>query len=203
MIKRDTYIVPLKRLSEIVSITFCVWIGKIDRSRANTVLSAEITETLQFADVLNQRINHLLEAHDKVMSLYIDDLFKDSFLHLQFFQFETLTHDLLNAIHDLELSLIPALHPADWQKFSQHESEIEALINLIRDLLKDGSEKPGVTALTPLTKRQIQICRQLYTMESERVVLDWFLSEGCKGNPGRLIEHYSKSNSLEKTIELF
>jgi hypothetical protein len=201
------YIVYLREFSSITSDEFSKAIKIACEKSDNENLAQQLISQLQYVDIITQRVQHLIDTHEKVMTLYIDDLFKESFLHLQYFQFSIVAFELFEAMQVTKF-VLPDMN----QKFL--ESETYNSLSAKRDCLASLSEKIKRSIKTnagdvqlinipALTARQINICKHLYTMESERLVLDWYINNPT-GDFSDLIKFYqSWLRDHNSSIELF
>ena len=168
---------------------------------------------LQYSDIFSQRVQHIIDTQKVIMRMYIYDLFKKSFLHLQMFQLLTIQHDLQEAIAVIkkETQKIDGYLTGkeDEQSltslFFRREPEIVMLLEEVLTQLRNNAGSMDFVRLQPLTNGQIEACRKIYTMESERIVLDWFLKSMPSGTFTELLPHYqSKIQELnEDSTELF
>jgi hypothetical protein len=87
---------------------------------------------------------------------------------------------------------------------STNATHLAGLFNKIKKALNENTRDSGFVKLIPLTTRQIAICTNLYTMESERVVLDWCL-KNPSGEFPELLQAYESwlINYNDPSIELF
>lgn len=158
-------------------------------------LRPSITEKLQYFDIITQRLQHLVDAHEKMVTLYIDDIFKDSFLHLQYFQFSIIAFDLFEVMSFVHMH-VGDLKNSNGQTTEKQRLGSEGIEKLgsacekIRSTLKTNAGSVRFVGLPALTSRQITICRQLYTMERERMVLDWYV-HNSKGELSDLLNAYN------------
>jgi hypothetical protein len=200
------YIEELQEFDKIVSGEFTKVLPFFE-TRVGTQLPIEISVTLQYSDIFTQRVQHLIDTHEEIMALYLDDAFKKSFLHLQYFQFSILVFDLLEAISVLENQLLP-------YKYAQKSHQEDALfankqgitrlaLTIENYLLKKVGDTRWVGG-SALTIRQARICLQYYTMESERIVLDWYLRNST-GVFSELLHVYQswQCSNRNQAIEFF
>lgn len=96
--RTNEYINDLKDFIQLTSTEFGKLVSVYETEAAKTKLTPTITEKLQYVDMISQRLQHLVDAHEKMATLYIDEIFKDSFLHLQYFQFSVIVFDLFEVI---------------------------------------------------------------------------------------------------------
>jgi hypothetical protein len=173
-------------------------------------LSSSITEKLQMFDIVTQRLQHLVDTHEKVMTLYIADIFKKSFLHLQYFQFSIIAFDLFEILSFINTHLKTFTESCDigqpnkTTEKSKNTERLTALIEKIKRILKDNAGDAQFVKMPALTKRQINICRQLYTMERERFVLDWYVNNST-GELHELLDLYQTwlTDYNNPSMELF
>jgi hypothetical protein len=203
----NEYITSLKEFNLITSEEFLKAIRAFGMQARAGKLSSSITEKLQIFDIITQRLQHLVDTHEKVMCLYIDDIFKVSFLRLQHFQFSIIAFDLFGVLSFIDSNLREVAEPCDTCQQnntlrSTNTARLAALFEKIKKALKHNAGDSGF--LKPLTTRQISICTKLYSMESERVVLDWYL-KNPSGEFPELLEVYQSwlINYSGPSIELF
>jgi hypothetical protein len=136
-------------------------------------------ERLQAFDIITQRLQHLVDTHEKVMSLYIDDIFKESFLQLQYLQFSIIASDVFEALAFIQANLSESTQSRELEQegtnLSTRATRLATLAEKVKKSLKDNAGETKFLRIPALTKRQISICKQLYSMESERLVLDWYV----------------------------
>jgi hypothetical protein len=201
------YIKYLKEFSLITSGEFTKAIHAFGITARTGKLSPSVTQNLQIFDIITQRLQHLLETHEKVMALYVDDIFKESFLHLQYFQFSIIAFDLFEVIEFVDQSLQAFTQQCDPNQSNYipgKHGKLDALSEKIKQSLSANAGHVRFVKIPALTNRQIAICRQLYTMERERVVLDWYISNSSKGFSDLLKVYQSwLSNYNDPSIELF
>jgi hypothetical protein len=166
---------------------------------------SELIKLLQFLDILSQRIDHLVKAHERIMTLHVDSVFKYSFLHLQYFQFEIVAHDLLHSLSEIQLYIQSNLPDEGLVAFFESSPTISDQVQIIRKAIKEEAGLARLAGMSPLTTRQIAVCSELYTMASERIVLDWFLATSTNRNTRDLLAYYHEriKNDHDNTTELF
>jgi hypothetical protein len=178
------------------------------KSRAKK-LPCSITEKLQYFDIITQRLQHLVDTHEKVMTLYVDEIFKESFLRLQYLQFSTIAFDLSDVTSFINFHL----NEEDDQNAIGSQTDnlifgntegLSAVCEKIKRTLKADAGDIRLIGMAALTRRQIAICRQLYTMESERVVLDWYITNSA-GEFSEFLKIYQSwlQGNNNPTIEIF
>jgi hypothetical protein len=201
----DAYIEQLQEFNKITSSEFLKALTLFNLRLADNQLPMDIAAKLQYLDILTQRIQHLIDTHKRVMTLYIDSLFKNSFLHLQYFQFSIIIFDLFEAVSVLETHL--SHHEGGAREstsvFPNKQGMAAMASQIERSLLKHVGDTRWI-GMPALTVMQTQLCRQFYTMESERVVLDWYLRNST-GHFGELLKAYQswQRGSRNTAIELF
>jgi hypothetical protein len=202
----DAYIEQLQEFHRITTGEFSKAMA-IFNSRSLKTLPADISSGLQYMDVLTQRIQHLVDTHEQVMALRIGRMFKKSFLHLQYLQFSIIVFELFHSLSLLETSLLTDKVDQNTQEatgvFANKQRVTDLAARIETGLLRQigAIHWAGIPALTA---KQIQVCLQLYTMESERVVLNWYLKNST-GHVSELLRAYQawQHNSNNTTIELF
>lgn len=157
-------------------------------SKIETVLAG-----LQYMDVFTQRVEHLIATHQYMNSTDLAVNFEESFFHLHVFQAMTIELDLIKStaivktlLHELAEQLGESY---DQSLFIHTASLKEVLQQTITVLLNKGGERNRLP-IPSLTAEQIRVLNSLYTMESERVVLGWFLKSMPGGTWEELIHHY-------------
>jgi hypothetical protein len=205
----NEYIIYLKEFNLITSEEFVKAIDGFGINAQSGKLSSAITENLQVFDIITQRLQHLVDIHEKVMALYLENIFKGSFLRLQHFQFSIIAVDLFGVLSSIDLNLRKSTEPCDTcqPENTQKSTNIKRLAELFEEItksLKRNSRDRGSLKLAPLTSQQITICKQHYTMESERMVLDWYLKHPS-GEFSEALEVYQswQTNYNDPSIELF
>lgn len=170
------------------------------QSRLDTIMVG-----LQYMDVLSQRVDHLVITHQK-MSSVLD--FRKWFFHLHVFQSRAIKLDLLQSIAAIRESLkelkslvTDCISGSVFSNTSRIETSLQ---NTITSLANAGGE---VTVLPtpPLTDEHLTILSSLYTMDKERVVLNWFQRAMPTGRWEDLLLHFeedAQANDADN-IELF
>lgn len=156
---------------------------------------------LQYIDTFRQRVSHLIEVHQQLMD--DGDLScAESFFHLHVFQSMTIELDLLEAtsaisrlLFDLNFDSLP---------FFANTLEIKSILNkTIARLLVVGGDK-ALLPIPPLSSYEVSVLNSVYTMDSERVVLSWFLESMPHGTWTELSHHYRRAiQGPDTNSELF
>jgi hypothetical protein len=172
----------------------------------------EATAEMQYFDIFTQRIQHLTNTHKKVVDLYSNDLFRKSLLHLQSFQLTMIELDLHRSVSIIKSALTKLEHflpdlgdrYLDVSLFVHHPEIITLLKQVNADLMQEAGDIK-LLRIPPLTKEQTKLLTKVYTMESERIVLNWFMRSMPFGTwPELLVTYTSQLQKLnEETIELF
>jgi len=137
----------------------------------------------------------------------------ESIYHLHVFQALTIELDLIRSIAAIKSSLADlkdhfiAIGKIDWMDddiFNNMHIIKEKLQATIAALRLAGGETKHLP-LPTLTEEQISILNSLYSMESERVVLNWFLSSMPDGTWEQLMQYYeAEINKVgDDNMELF
>jgi hypothetical protein len=205
------YILPLHKFHAITKAEFSEAIQVIERMYQGSGYrkfeksgsAALIISKLQYLDILDQRIRHLIYTNEQVMTMFINDTFKRAFLYLQYFQFTIAAHDLFEAMSEIEQAIQHDKHIQ--LNIFRHKTEIEILTNEVKISLLEQCGDVKSIMLPPMTKKQIEICNHLYTMESERIVLNWFLTSmpSCKWFDLLAVYKSKQQDELNTSIELF
>jgi hypothetical protein len=201
----NEYITSLKEFNLITSEEFLKAITGFGMQARAEKLSSSIIEKLQIFDIITQRLQHLVDTHEKVVCLCNDDVFKASFLRLQDFQFSIIAFDLFGVLSFIDSGLRGVEEPRDASTLrSTNATHLAGLFKKIKNALNQNTRDSGFVKSIPLTTPQIAICTNLYTMESERVVLDWCL-KNPSGEFRELLKVYESwlINYNDSSIELF
>jgi len=168
---------------------------------------------LQYMDIFSQRVDHLIRTHERMMASPGAGNFEESIFNLHVFQSMTIEQDLLTSISSIKEIL------SDLQNYLNDDGKAalsvdgyfcrtsgirRVLQNTITQLEQSGGDK-GRLPLPPLNENQIEILNSLYTMESERVVLRWFLNAMPRGTWEDLLHCYENmiSQVANDSPELF
>ena len=172
-----------------------------------------VVRNLQFMDVLTQRVEHLILVHTSLEVNNDNPGFNEAFFHLHVFQSMTIELDLLKAVNTINATLeilkqhmmeVGNICYPDW-KYFRNTSTIKEILNSTISLLTVAGGEIKHLPIPALTIGQIQMLNAVYTMESERVVLKWFLEAMPTGTREDLLHHYESAIhnlEVEKT-ELF
>lgn len=202
------YIPHVEEFTRITLDEFANVVKNFGATSASGNLPSTLTERLQIFDIITQRLHNLVETHERVMTLYICDIFKESFLHLQYFQFSIIEFDLFQVLSGGDQHLNAGMKSPDDQHkeylLSGNVADLAVLAQKIKEILKENAGDAKFLKLPALTTRQITICKQLYTMERERVVLDWFVKNSVS-DFSDLLQTYQSwlKNYNGAAIELF
>jgi hypothetical protein len=206
----NEYIVYLEEFILITSEEAAKTLEVLDIKAQTGKLSSLVTERLQMFDIVIQRLQHLVDTHEKIMTPYTADIFRKSFLRLQYFQFSIIAFDLFQVLSFIDAHFKnytesrDAGQPSKKTAKSEENERLTALVEKIKRTLKDNAGDGRFVNMPPLTKRQIDICRKLYTMARERFVLDWYVSNST-GELHELLDAYQSwlTNYDDPSIELF
>ena len=145
---------------------------------------------------LDRRLQNLIETHEAVMPLYVDDIFKRSFLHLQRHQIQSIGLEIRMLFKCLRSSV---LNPdaSVLNKLLESEATIENILIRTQDIIKAQTTN-FVLGMAPLTNKQLSICLKIYQYRAELITLHSFISQHVMIIPGYLdqVENkiYSKGN---------
>lgn len=173
----------------------------------------ELTSNLQYMDIFSQRVYHLVLTHQTMVKDNMSQAITESVYHLHVFQALTIELDLVRSIAAIKTSLSElkehfiAVGQIDWMDddiFNNTHVIKEKLHKTITALRVAGGETQHLP-LPTLTEGQIEILTSFYSMESERVVLNWFLNSMPHGTWEDLMQYYeSEINKVEEdSFELF
>jgi hypothetical protein len=199
---KGAYIPALKKLFTMASTSFSLTMQRVQTDRQD---HADLVKHLQFLDILSQRIEHLIKAHESIMTLYVDELFKRSFLHLQYYQFEVVGYDLLHSLSEIQTYVKINFPDGGLIVFFESKPSVMEQVETIRQIIKEEAGLPALVGMRPLTSQQISTCSQLYTMASERIVMDWFLATRMNKDTQQLLAYYQEriKNDNNNGSELF
>jgi len=181
------------------------------RNSTLAITNDELMSSLQYIDVFTQRIEHLIATHHHMIDNGLALKFEESFYHLHVFQAMTIELDLLKSMGSLQELATEFSNPVTAAPGAAictefvHTAELkETLRTTISDLLDAGGEKIHLP-IPALGVDQVRVLNSLYTMESERVVLKWFLSSMPGGTWAELIQHYEQEigQVSDGSMELF
>jgi len=170
-----------------------------------------IVKNLQYMDILTQRVEHLVSIHNRLGDN--DPAFKESFFHLHVFQSMTIELDLLRSIGIVNASIddlkehfteVGKILSLSWKYFN-NTSKIKLILNTTIAALAEAGGEIKHLPIPALSTSQIQMLNLVYTMESERVVLNWFLKAMPTGTWEDLFHYYESAiHQLEtEKTELF
>lgn len=141
--------------------------------------------TLQHAVVsLDKRLENVIETHEAVMTLYIDEIFKRSFLHLQRHQIQSIGLEIKMLFKCLKSSTL-ATDDAVRSKIIESESSIQNILIEALDIIKVHASD-FVFGMAPLTQKQLSICLGIYKYRSELIILHSFISQSVMTIPDHL-----------------
>jgi hypothetical protein len=160
---------------------------------------------LQYMDVLSQRINHLIATHEKMTSLLE---FRNSFFHLHVFQSLTIRLDLLRSITSIQESIAELkshIKENGVEMYFTNTARLNRALQNAIDLLTSAAGDIRQLPIPRLTEKHIDMLSSLYTMDKERIVLNWFKHALPTGTWNDLLQHYTAEASVTETdgIELF
>jgi len=169
--------------------------------------------SLQYMDIFKQRVEHLVSTHNQLIPDGLNSDFKKSLIHLHVFQALTIELDLLQSISTIQSMLTEIKN--QFIEAQQAPCEInealfcntsiikETLHKTVVELLQAGGETKNLP-IPALTADQIHVLNSLYTMESERIVLTWFLDSMPSGTWEELMQRYQEViNEVVNQTELF
>jgi hypothetical protein len=130
---------------------------------------------------ITQRLENLVVAHERLMNLRLDELFKSSFIRLQRQQFEYLSCEIASVLRCV-MTVAKTDIQSDTGEFQMNSELVSDLVRKIKEELN-----PNVPAISPilppLTKLQISLCRKIYSHPIEFLVMDRFLNRTPENNP--------------------
>lgn len=170
-----------------------------------------IVTNLQHHDIFRQRVEHLVLVHQKLMTDEWQLDFVEPVFHLHVFQAMTIELDLLKAISSVSDTLreVNTEYPqmrehCCIEKCFAHTNRIKEIIKRTVWVLQTAGGNLKHLPISPVRVNQLTRIYSLYTMESERVVLDWFINSIPSGSPEELLLHYHQEiERLNTSEELF
>ena len=176
-----------------------------DQWKVETLLSS-----LQYMDIFTQRVNHLIAIHGRIAEEGLPGDLKNSFYHLLAFHTLTITTDLIKSIAAVRAALGDLKDSTVVKQAWPGETFANAL--RVRELLQCLTtiflNKAGTSRRLPnppLSAEQILFLNSIYTTESERLVLKWFLQSMPGGTWQELKPWYVHESDKpeDNSIELF
>ena len=175
------------------------------------VQAASLISELQYMDTFKQRIQHLIMVHRYVNDHPVTLNFKESFFHLHAFQSMTIQTDLIRSTESIKTSV-------QRMAFSHHQEsrfldknvfqnipEIKGVLQKTMDALSTAGGDIRFLPVPPFTSEQVHMLNNVYTMESERAVLRWFLHAMTSRTRDSLFQYYQYAvhTDIIKDAELF
>jgi hypothetical protein len=207
--KEQTYISNLKRLQVLIQDEFSTVRQSLSTvSGVNQASLESIVKALQSEDIINQRIQHLIDGVNRSKVFFNDSKFKHSFLALQYFHLVTVRQDLWKTITSVRILMeaISLNHHGLNESVTRSVrfTEIEHLFKITKRTSFRSVAQRIVSGTKPLNSTQAGECLELYTMQSERIVLQWFLSNMPFGKDKDLLRVYEEQmNNGNDSIEFF
>jgi hypothetical protein len=166
---------------------------------------------LQYMDVFTQRVNHLMAIHARISNDALPTDLRNPFYHLLAFHTLTITTDLIKsiasvrtALHELRDSEAVKLK---WpREIFDNAIHAKCVLQRITSLFLASAGTSGKLSSPPLREDQILFLNSIYTTESERLVLKWFLQSMPGGTWHELMPWYinaSDQTDNNTSIELF
>jgi hypothetical protein len=207
--REQSYIANIECLLNLVSEEFSgarQLLTKVTNEESATL--ASLTTALQSQDILSQRIQHLIDGFKCSEAYFEDKKFKNSFLDLQYFQLVTIAWDLDKAISELK-----KLAAGSTSKHGKHVegstvfpryAEIVGLFRVLNRTSVACVAHRILSGVNPFNSNQAAECIGLYTMQCERLVLQWFQSNMPFGKRNDLLRVYAQNmNDENESVELF
>jgi len=153
---------------------------------------------LQYMDIFCQRVEHLVWVHQRVIVERSAAPFRESIFHLHIFQSMTIERDLsrtVASIHGALAELREHLTKASgttWtpETFFRNTARIQKVLTRTIAALTTAAGDIQRLPVPPFSERLLQMLYALYTMESERLVLDWFVKTIPVCHWDDLCQHY-------------
>jgi hypothetical protein len=207
--KELKYIANIHRLQRLIADEFASARQQLTTTASlNQANIASIIAALQGQDTINQRIQHLIDSFECSRALFHDKRFKHSFLDLQYFQLVAIGRDLEKAIATIRTlantSISKLSEPGQIPTLFPRYTDILHLLEILNRTSIQCVAQRILSGPTPLNSSQADDCLKLYTMQSERIVLQWFLSSMPFGKRNDLLRVYeAKTNVANESIEIF
>lgn len=139
---------------------------------------------LQYMDIFCQRVEHLVWAHEQIIADRSTLNIKESIFHLHVFQSMTIEIDLLRAVASIHTTLMELkdhftnVGGVTWtqETFFTNTDRIKYVLSHTVAVLAGAAGDIRHLPVPPFSERQRQMLNSLYTMESERLVLAWFIN---------------------------
>lgn len=180
----------------------------VDQTRIEAMIGG-----LQYMDVFSQRVEHLIVCHQRMMNNDLGQDFAESYFHLHVFHAMTIELDLLKSIGSIkalleeEKNYLNGIGRVNWtdQVFFSHISSIKFILKNTIDRLREAGGDTNKLPIPALSDEHVRILNSLYTMESERIVLSWFLQAMPHGTWEDLHQFYAGAiyQVNEENTELF
>jgi len=166
---------------------------------------------LQHHDIFRQRVEHVVLVHQKLTTDEWLVNFVEFVFHLHIFQAMTIELDLLKVISSVADTLNQVHKVSPESRSFRHlencfpqTTRIKEIIKKTVSVLHAAGGNIKQLPVSPLTVNQLTQIYSLYTMASERVVLDWFIHSIPSGSWEELLLHYQEElNNLDTDTELF
>jgi hypothetical protein len=206
MITENKYIANIKRLQSLVQEEFLV-VHQLLNSEVD--LDPQIFDTiiveLQAHDIIGQRIQHLIDGFQASNPFFNDKKFKNGFLDLQYFQLIALERDLEKTVGSLRAHLRANAGSKYTTLVFSRFNEIQQLIEDTNRITMCSTSERVKSGRSPLNLIQISECLNLYSMDAERIVLQWFLTNMPFGETDDLLRTYEEKmqDVSAQSVQLF
>jgi hypothetical protein len=211
-LKEKQYIAQIRALLALIEDEFSTTRQSLigEKNNDTSGLLELIVAELQCHDILSQRIQHIIDGFEIVKDLFVDKKFKRSFLDLQFFQLITIGSDLEETITTTRILASTLTTPQfngskeSVKLFARH-NDVKHLLEFSNRTIMSCVAQRMLYNKPPLTSQQAATCLTLYTMESERIVLQWFLTNMPFGKRSDLLRTYKEEMKKikDESIALF
>jgi hypothetical protein len=205
----ERYIEIIKTLQALIHEEFMNARQVVSKKGDFDFVSGTVIAELQSHDILYQRIDHLIKGFKNSSPLFDDLKFKHAFLDLQYFQLIAIESDLertIMAIQEFVDTAKQNSHAIDFDApvFPRH-NDVRKFLQLSKEIAMRSNAQRVLLDTPPLTELQAASCLNLYTMTSERIVLQWFLANMPFGTPSAFLKEYENqsTNINISSIELF
>jgi hypothetical protein len=212
-LKEKQFVAQISLLLEVIANEFTIaseLLIQEEYDATDTKLRELIVAELQCHDIISQRIHHIIDGYANAKPLFFDNKFKRSFLDLQSFQLTSIASDLEKTVTTIK-NLADRLTRRQ-RNVTTQGTEIFARYDDIKDLLGFTCRMlTGCVAQRvmytrpPFTPHQTAACLKFYTMQSERIVLHWFIANMPFGTRRNLLRVYHSEMETIKneSVELF
>jgi hypothetical protein len=186
-----------------------IGLKQLETDSTSGVVLKQIISELQQQDIINQRIEHLIEGLIKFPEYFKEKEYQFAFHRLQSLQLMAIGHDLKTAI--LNVRKLAAMLRNEEERSKGWEAILftgNIKMKLVLELANDNilaTTKGQESDHSILNPAQVEFCQKLYTTYSERTILQLFQTQSQAAKPGDLLSMYeAELKAIENnSVELF